>query len=36
MKKFRSGEVKVLVATNLASRGLDVSDIELVVNYDFP
>lgn len=25
-----------MIATNLASRGLDIQDIELVVNYDFP
>jgi superfamily II DNA/RNA helicase len=36
MKVFKSGEVQVLVATNLASRGLDINDIELVINFDFP
>ena len=33
MNKFRSGEVKILVATDVAARGIDVKDLELVVNY---
>ena len=33
---FRAGRVRVLVATDVASRGIDVRDIEHVVNYDFP
>merc|ERR1712083_300586 len=33
---FRSGEVPLLVATSLAGRGLDVKDIDLVINYDPP
>jgi superfamily II DNA/RNA helicase len=33
MNKFRSGEVKVLVATDVAARGIDVKDLDLVVNY---
>ncbi len=33
---FKSGRYKVLVATDIASRGIDVSGIELVVNYDLP
>lgn len=33
---FRSGEFRVLVATDVASRGIDVADIGLVVNYDLP
>jgi superfamily II DNA/RNA helicase len=33
MIKFRSGEVKVLVATDVAARGIDVKDLDLVVNY---
>ena len=33
---FRTGRVRVLVATDLASRGLDVSDITHIFNYDFP
>ncbi|XP_055380934.1 probable ATP-dependent RNA helicase DDX43 isoform X2 [Condylostylus longicornis] len=31
-----SGEVRVLIATDVASRGLDIEDITHVVNYDFP
>jgi ATP-dependent RNA helicase RhlE len=33
---FRRGECSVLVATDVAARGLDVVDIDLVVNYDLP
>ncbi len=33
---FKSGRYKVLVATDIASRGIDVTGIELVVNYDLP
>jgi len=36
MKQFKSGRVKILVATDLAARGLDVADIRYVINYDFP
>ncbi len=33
---FRTGDVRILVATDIAARGLDISDIEQVINYDFP
>lgn len=36
MREFRSGELEFLVATNVASRGLDIPDIEHVINYDVP
>lgn len=36
MDHFRSGQVKVLVATDIASRGIDVSRITHVINYDMP
>ncbi len=36
LKDFKSGAVRVLVATNIAARGIDVDDISHVVNYDFP
>jgi ATP-dependent RNA helicase RhlE len=36
MDSFRSGRVKVLVATDIAARGIDVSQITHVVNYDMP
>ena len=36
LKDFKSGEVRVLVATDIAARGIDVEGISHVVNYDFP
>jgi ATP-dependent RNA helicase DeaD len=36
MKKFRSGQVELLVATDVAARGIDVDDVEAVFNYDVP
>lgn len=36
LKEFSSGSVKVLVATDLASRGIDVSGISHVINYEMP
>jgi ATP-dependent RNA helicase DDX5/DBP2 len=36
MELFRSGEAPILVATNVAGRGLDVKDVNLVVNFDPP
>ncbi len=36
LEGFRSGKYRVLVATDIASRGIDVSGIELVINYDLP
>ena len=36
LKDFRSGDVRVLVATDIAARGIDVDGISHVVNYDFP
>jgi ATP-dependent RNA helicase RhlE len=36
LRGFKSGEFRVLVATDIAARGIDVTGIELVVNYDLP
>ncbi len=36
MLDFKAGRVKVLVATDIVSRGIDIDDIRLVVNYDVP
>ncbi|MEG2671842.1 MAG: DEAD/DEAH box helicase [Ruthenibacterium sp.] len=36
MASFKAGEVAVLVATDVAARGIDVSDVEAVFNYDVP
>ena len=34
--KFKAGQVSVLVATDIMARGIDIDDIELVINYDVP
>ncbi|MBN1643653.1 MAG: DEAD/DEAH box helicase [Dehalococcoidales bacterium] len=36
LERFRSGDVKILVATDIAARGIDVSGISHVINYDIP
>lgn len=36
LSQFRSGRSPVLVATDVAARGLDVKDIRVVINFDFP
>lgn len=36
MKRFRSGQADILVATDVAARGIDVDDVEAVFNYDLP
>jgi len=36
MRLFKTGRCNILIATDLAARGLDVPDIKFVVNYDFP
>ncbi len=36
MSKFRHGKLNILVATDIAARGIDVLDIEAVFNYDLP
>lgn len=36
LRQFKEGKVQVLVATNVAARGLDIQDISHVVNYDVP
>ena len=36
MAKFRSGQIDILIATDVAARGIDVDDIEAVFNYDLP
>ena len=36
LDKFKKGEIKVLVATDVAARGLDIDDVDAVFNYDVP
>lgn len=36
MKKFRAGRVDILIATDVAARGLDIENITHVVNFDIP
>jgi superfamily II DNA/RNA helicase len=36
MQKFREGEARVLVSTDLIGRGIDIQQVNLVINYDLP
>lgn len=36
LREFKEGKVRVLVSTEVAARGLDIPDLEYVVNYDLP
>src|SRR5699024_2750627 len=36
MQKFRNGAIEILVATDVAARGIDVDDVDIVFNYDIP
>jgi len=36
MREFKSGRINILVATDIVSRGIDIDDIRLVINYDVP
>lgn len=36
MNRFRTGAVKVLIATDVSARGIDIPDVDYVVNYDLP
>ncbi len=36
LRNFKSGKIKIIVATDIAARGIDIKDLGLVVNYDLP
>ena len=36
MEQFRTGKVKILIATDVSARGIDIADVNYVVNYDLP
>ncbi|KAI8899826.1 P-loop containing nucleoside triphosphate hydrolase protein [Globomyces pollinis-pini] len=36
LAKFKAGERNILIATDVASRGLDIPDVDIVINYDVP
>ena len=36
MNQFRSGEIRILLSTDLLSRGIDIQQLSLVINYDLP
>ncbi len=36
VEKFKTGEINILVATDVAARGLDIKGVNYVLNYEFP
>jgi ATP-dependent RNA helicase RhlE len=36
LREFKTGEINVLIATDVTARGIDIPDIEIVINYDLP
>ena len=36
MRHFREGKIKILIATDVTARGIDIPDVDMVVNYDLP
>jgi len=36
LNKFKTGENNILIATDVASRGLDIKGVDMVLNYDIP
>ncbi|WP_404989046.1 DEAD/DEAH box helicase [Clostridium culturomicium] len=36
LKEFKTGKIQVLVATDVAARGIDIEDLKYVINYEFP
>ena len=36
MQKYRDGKLAILIATDVASRGIDVDNVDCVINYDIP
>ncbi|MBF6597380.1 MAG: DEAD/DEAH box helicase [Fermentimonas sp.] len=36
LTNFKSGKTKVIIATDIAARGIDIADLEMVINYDLP
>merc|ERR1712217_652966 len=36
LARFRNGQIEIMVATDVAARGLDIEKINIVINYDFP
>lgn len=36
LRKFRLGDIKIIVATDVASRGLDIPELDLIINFDVP
>lgn len=36
MSQFKSGEARLLIATDISARGIDIPDVDIVVNYDLP
>ncbi len=36
MQRFKSGELKLLIATDVSARGIDIPNVDFVVNYDLP
>ena len=36
IKEFRGGKIRILIATDIVARGIDIQQVSIIINYDFP